>query len=175
MDAGRCDVRTEFGAQRTTCACKICITNCRYMPGFLIPADLDRLIPVSAAGVTAVLRWANENLLASPGALIRIKATGEITRVPTLVPATKPDGSCIHLSDDHRCTIHENAPFGCAFFDCRSGADSYALSAEGVIQTAEAHRNRALYSLIWTHLYETGRRQQPAEVLQNRLRNTEKL
>jgi len=37
--------------------------NCRFMPGFLIPADLTRIIPPGADPVI----WAEANLLASPG------------------------------------------------------------------------------------------------------------
>src|SRR5208337_1439820 len=58
--------RTEFGLERTACGCGACVTNCRFMPGFLIPSDLERMIP---AGVDPYL-WADKNLLASPGALV---------------------------------------------------------------------------------------------------------
>ena len=36
-------VRTEFGFERTACACSECAINCRFIPGYLIPADLDRI------------------------------------------------------------------------------------------------------------------------------------
>src|SRR5262245_26676119 len=107
-------MRTEFGVPRSTCDCVECVMNCRYMPGHLIPADLDRLLE----GVADPGKWAEDNLLASPGALAMNTTTGRTFRIRTLVPAVKPDGSCIHLTEDRKCAIHENAPFGCAFFSC---------------------------------------------------------
>jgi hypothetical protein len=35
--------RSEFGFERTVCACPECTHCCRHIPGFLIPADLDRI------------------------------------------------------------------------------------------------------------------------------------
>src|SRR6266446_1724770 len=104
--------RTEFGLERTTCACEVCKTNCRFMPGYLIPSDLDRMIPIGVDPLT----WAEMNLLASPGALVMKNL--QFFRIPTLVPSTKADGSCINLTPEGLCSIHETAPFGCAFFDC---------------------------------------------------------
>jgi hypothetical protein len=36
--------RIEFGVARTECACSACILNCRYLPGSLIPAVLNRIL-----------------------------------------------------------------------------------------------------------------------------------
>lgn len=157
--------RIEFGLERTTCACKSCTTNCRFMPGFLIPADLDRMIPVGADP----LAWAEKNLLASPGALVQQGA--QRFRIPTLVPAVKMDGSCINLSPEGLCRIHEVSPFGCAFFDC--GPERNQLSHSGLNAVYEAMFRVPtfssdagnLYMRIWTHLAERGLTQKPAEVL----------
>jgi hypothetical protein len=35
--------RTEFGFTRTVCACDRCIRYCQHLPGYLIPADLERI------------------------------------------------------------------------------------------------------------------------------------
>ena len=88
--------RTEFGVPRTHCSCKTCKLNCLVMPGCLIPSDLDRMIPRT----TDPFRWAESNLLASPGAVAM--KNGKLFRIPTLVPATKADGSCINLSANLR-------------------------------------------------------------------------
>jgi Fe-S-cluster containining protein len=136
-------MRTEFGRQRTECSCQACIKNCRFMPGNLIPADLDRMIPPTLTE-EGIFRWAEQNLRASPGALVGDSATGHTFRIPMLVPAVKKDGSCIHLQPDERCAIHENAPFGCAFFDC--GPEPQGLSREGLWQIAQAHRGQGAVS-----------------------------
>ena len=39
-------MRTEFGVPRTACGCEGCTSNCRHMPGYLIPADLVSRRPV---------------------------------------------------------------------------------------------------------------------------------
>lgn len=156
--------RTEFGQKRTTCACNTCVTNCKYMPGMLIPSDLERMI----SGVSDVQRWALSNLLASPGALVRHGATGQVFRIPTLVPAVKPDGSCIHLTPEDRCDIHQIAPFGCAFFDCKSDpSPSNSLSVSGMQAIMAAHANGDLYAQLWKYLWENDKRQYPADVLRH--------
>ena len=155
--------RTEFGKNRTSCACHLCVTNCRFMPGFLIPADLDRLLPPNADP----FKWAERNLLASPGAMVM--KDGQIFRIPTLVPATKSDGSCMHLSDKNLCTIHENAPFGCAFFDC--GPPPEGLSEAGLRAVMEEWRKcSSLYFLLWHHLNTRGKTQRSPEESRRRMR-----
>jgi len=129
------------------------------MPGFLIPADLTRLIP---AGVDP-LQWAEVNLLASPGALVADTSTGTMFQIPTLVPAVKPDGSCIHLDAEGRCGIHAVAPFGCSHFDC--GPERGNLSHKGIRAVLDAHNAGDLYTWLWEHLWNHGRRQKgPGEL-----------
>lgn len=153
--------RTEYGAERVSCICRECRRNCLYIPGYLIPADLDRMIP---EGVNPIA-WAELNLLASPGATV-IK-DGEIFRIGTLVPKTKPDGSCIHYHK-RGCAIWETAPFGCAFFGC-GAQDEDRLSQRGLKDTWDAQRDPAsLYSRIWRHLWSTGKRQDGPEILRAR-------
>lgn len=155
--------RTECGVPRTNCSCETCIENCRVMPGFLIPEDLDRLVPVH----TSMYEWAEQNLLASPGA-VAIK-DGEMFRIPTLVPATKSDGSCIHLSPEGKCGIHDNAPFGCAFFDC--GPEPRGLVERGMARICEAMDDiTSKYAQLWIHLSFKGLEQRPPEELRAKMR-----
>lgn len=151
--------RTEFGVPRSQCACEGCVTNCRFMPGFLIPADLGRMIPAGAEPFT----WAESNLLASPGAVV-VK-DGRVFRVHTLVPAVQADGSCIHLTGG-RCGIHETAPFGCAFFSC--GPEVPGMSENGVIAVMRAGPG-SLYQRLWAHLDAAGKRQAGPDVLRKRM------
>lgn len=155
--------RTEFGAKRTSCACYECQTYCRHMPGFLLPADLERLLPESEI---LPYSWAERNLLASPGALA-VK-NGVTFRIPTLVPAVKSDGSCIHFSAG-RCAIHAAAPFGCAFFDC--GPDPRdEVSNQGLVTLIKTPKD-SLYYRIWDYLDARGLRQEHANVLRERIKN----
>lgn len=153
-------MRTEFGFQRTSCVCRVCVDNCKFMPGYLIPADLIRLIP---EGIEP-LAWAEQNLLASPGAVLRGR-DGKHYQVPTLVPATKPDGSCIHLDENERCKIHQIAPFGCAFFSCiQTKAQGDEISLRGLLTIIEAWQNPvSLYPAIWKHLDAKGLRSPKAQ------------
>ena len=76
--------RTEFGYARSVCACADCTAGCHHLPGYLVPADLDR-IRVHLAPDADLLTWARGSLLASPGALVA--RGGKVFRIPTLVPA----------------------------------------------------------------------------------------
>jgi hypothetical protein len=126
------------------------------MPGYLIPADLDRMIP---AGEDP-LKWAETNLLASPGATVArlnpVTGAPSFFRVPTLVVAEKQDHSCIHLSEQGECKIHAIAPFGCAFFDCQnSGVE---LSSKGIRSVmVDWQKPKSLYRDLWNHLHGLGR------------------
>src|SRR5215469_8456673 len=122
--------RTEFGYPRSGCACPDCTAGCRHLPGYLIPADLDRL-RAHLAPDAELLSWARGCLLASPGALVA--RGGELFRIPTLVPARRPDGACQFLTEADACAIHAVSPFGCAFFDTHlAGAEANARSAAGL-------------------------------------------
>lgn len=158
--------RIELGLPRTTCACHACIINCHFMPGFLIPSDLDRIIPANVVPT----QWAEGQLLASPGALVM--KDGKTFRIRTLVPTVKADGSCIHLNADERCDIHAVAPFGCAFFDCGAERTNYGakLSAYGLFQVHRAWENNELYARIWRHLDREGRVQLKPDILRERMR-----
>ena len=48
--------RTEFGVARTVCACSDCVANCRFVPGALIPADLNR---ISEYLIQTFILWTN--------------------------------------------------------------------------------------------------------------------
>src|SRR5947209_5313490 len=106
--------RTEFGFSRTQCDCADCTRNCHHLPGYLVPADLERMHRYLAPDQN-LRAWAKEHLLASPGALVMSDA--RTFRIQTLVPARRSDGACVFLTADGRCAIHSVSPFGCAFFD----------------------------------------------------------
>lgn len=159
-------MRMEFGFERTSCNCNECLTNCQHMPGFLIPADLERMIPRGADPFV----WAEKQLLASPGALAM--KDGQTFRIHTLVPAVKNDRTCIHLTTEGRCAIHEIAPFGCAFFDCQP--ERQPLSRHGLTAVMKAWTDPAnLYPRLWNYLHAQGRKQRPPEELRARMRKGE--
>ena len=137
-----------------------------YLPGFLIPSDLERMIPADADP----LAWAELNLLASPGTLVM--KNGNVFRIPTLVSATKPDGSCIHYQK-RRCAIWENSPFGCAFFGCVDKEEDERLSHAGVSAVyKEQQDEQSLYSRIWRYLWDLGKRQDPIDEIRARMAET---
>jgi hypothetical protein len=84
--------RTEFGFTRTTCACPACSAHCESMPGFLVPSDLPRMAGTEQPA--DIMAWAQENLLASPGAVVANVETGRVFRIPTLVPARADNDHC---------------------------------------------------------------------------------
>jgi Fe-S-cluster containining protein len=145
--------RTEFGVARTECDCGACRAYCFFVPGALIPADLNRI--AEYLNESDLTQFALDNLLASPGAIIF--SIGELIRVRTLVPARRADGACRFLTDGNRCSIHAVSPYSCAMFDhTQSKEESDALSLRGLIEIAKAWHRGDLYAQLWQMLYDAG-------------------
>jgi Fe-S-cluster containining protein len=142
--------RTEFGFSRTQCDCHECTLNCHRLPGYLVPADLERIHRHTAPDQDLRV-WAREWLLASPGALVM--SGHRPYRILTLVPARRPDGACIFLTADNRCSVHAVSPFGCAFFDSHmSHAECDRRSKRGLQAVLEAWRASGDYAHVWVDL-----------------------
>ncbi|MGH9843546.1 MAG: YkgJ family cysteine cluster protein [Blastocatellia bacterium] len=145
--------RTEFGFRRIVCACRACARFCFTLPGNLIPSDLQRM--ADHLKEPDIVRFALDNLLASPGAIVAVN--GVCFSIPTLVPARKPDGSCRFLKNG-RCTIHADAPYGCAYFSMEQPKhEADARSARGLMEIARAWQRGDLYAQLWLMLHEAGR------------------
>ena len=154
--------RTEFGFPRSVCACPDCTASCRHLPGYLVPADLDR-IRAHLAPDEDLLAWARRYLLASPGALVA--RGGKLFRIPTLVPARRPDGPCLFLTDAGSCAIHAVSPFGCAFFDAHLAvAEADTRSAAGLRAVLADRLADGPYADVRRDLAAAGLRAPPPEV-----------
>lgn len=140
----------EFAFERTVCECRKCKIWCEHMPGYLVPSDLARLIPVDADPMV----WAEQHLRASQG-YIGFTSAGLVS-IPSLVPAKKEDGHC-HWYEGGRCGVHDRSPFGCAYID----QDMTTREAErrndaGREARRQAFDQQSLYSRIWGHLWDKG-------------------
>ncbi len=93
------------------------------MPGDLAPGDLERIAAYLGQGDEQGRLKPSflSNFQASEGPLV--KRDGQLMRIPTIVPAQKPDGRCVFLSDKDECTIHPVAPFGCVQFNVCDGQE----------------------------------------------------
>ena len=161
--------RAEFGFKRSVCACHECTANCKFIPGYLVPADIKRIS--RSLGYSNVVTFALENLAASPGATV-MNAEGRVLQIPTLVPQRRADGSCKFLDGQNRCTIHAVSPFGCAFFDAHQSTDeANRKSSRGLQEVAgQWLAGRAsLYAMLWKLLYSAGRRAIPPQVARRRM------
>jgi hypothetical protein len=130
-------VREVHGFQRTVCGCEFCRAPCRHVPGGLDPADLERLCPKDPD----VFAWAEEHLRARTG-----------RPYPLLVPARHAEGHC-HWLFDGKCAVHDNAPFGCAFFDMHMTPEEVERrrAATNQARHQEVAAN-GLYYRVWLHL-----------------------
>lgn len=154
--------RTEFGFNRTVCACSVCVRYCKHVPGYLIPADLDR-IRGHLGGETPLQAWADTFLRASLGAIVR--QAGQLRRIPTLVPARRVSGACVFLTAGDRCQIHAAAPYGCAFFDAHQPhEESVRRSLRGLQSVADAWASDGMYARVWRALDAAGLRAVSPEV-----------
>lgn len=163
------ETRAEFGFERSVCACQECTTNCKFIPGYLVPADIERIS--RALGYTNVVTFALENLAASPGATV-MNAEGHVFQISTLVPQRKADGSCKFLDAQNHCLIHASSPFGCAFFDAHQSTDeANRKSSRGLQEVAgQWLAGRAsLYAMIWRLLYSAGHRAIPPQIARRRM------
>jgi Fe-S-cluster containining protein len=154
----------EFGFKRTECACDECTLHCRVTPGYLVPSDIERIS--HNLGYTNLVRFAFENLLASPGATVMNSYTGRVFRIPTLVPQRAADDACKFLQKG-RCAIHAVSPYGCAMFDShQSSEEANRRSARGLQEIAceWAQGARSIYVCLWKMLDAAGLRAVPPEV-----------
>lgn len=137
------DIRPLDEFERTTCACDQCKVPCRHMPGCLVPGDLEAIKEyLHIKDGIEHTEWIYENFRASQGAKVLRKITGnptpEIREVPSIVPAQKPDGSCVFLDDHGRCEIHPVSPFGCAYHDMHMGAEDASERSSACVMSQMA-------------------------------------
>lgn len=144
------DQRITFGFARTECACDECALNCRHIPGYLIPTDLDAM--AAHLGYQSVLTFALEHLLASPGATVM--ADGQVFQIPTLVPARQANGACQFLTPENHCAIHTVSPFACSHFDVhQSKTEADERSLIGLQAIAREWKAGGLYARLWMILH----------------------
>lgn len=143
-------MRKEFRLLRTTCGCPKCQLWCEHQPGYLVPSDLDRLIPADQNAFD----WAEEHLRASLG--FRTIVGPMILCIPSLVPAKQTNGHCHWYSEGH-CKVHDVAPYGCAFLDQHLTKQSAEKRNEAARESrGEAFENQELYAALWQHLWDQG-------------------
>lgn len=129
-------------AKRTVCACTECQSCCRVQPGHLLPGEMERIAEHLGKHLDAVkpLFWA------SPGALVMNTQTGIQFRIGTITPKyDRRRKACVFLTEEGHCSIHEVAPFGCAYFDThQSAAYGRSLSTWGLEQIQGSPEYHAL-------------------------------
>ncbi len=166
--------RYSLGFARTVCSCEDCCRPCSFMPGHLIPEDLERLLPSPYSPDTAI-QWAREHLLASPGAIVGKRlpdGSMQTWRIPTLVPARQGNGSlkCHWLQADGNCGVHEKSPFGCAFFDTHMpDREANRRSQAALLAVNQAFQENSLYARLWNLLMLEGKTALPPEMLREKM------
>lgn len=171
FELSEAEPRAEFGFERSVCACHECTANCKFIPGYLVPADIERIS--RALGYSNVVTFALENLAASPGATV-MNTEGRVFQIPTLVPQRKPDGSCKFLDGQNRCSIHSVSPFGCAFFDAHQpDEEANRRSGRGLQEIARNWSSGAVssaYVRLWRLLYIAGFKAIPAHIARAKMK-----
>jgi len=164
--------------KRTNCRCEKCRAGCEILSGYLLPDDLQKYRAATAADGQTVWQWAGKNLLASQGATVAQHGPRgfETFRIPSLVPATRKNGHCVHYRDG-LCAVHTGSPTGCAMFSaCALGAkaakqDALANALQSGLAAFWADDSPTpaggLYKALWRHLWNTGhRRENVAELVE---------
>ncbi len=133
--------RVQHGFPATTCGCDFCRAYCKHIPGRLDASDLYRLGPPG----DEVFAWAERHLRAV-----------DDTPYPKLVPARQANGHC-HWYQDGRCTVHAQAPYGCAFFDAHMPTAEVNRRSQASVQAAIGDASiDGLHARVWRHLRDKG-------------------
>ena len=110
------------GFERTSCACSLCTACCKSQPGALANGDFERIAKRQGWTPEIAFEMAKRHFWASGGALVKDLATGQTRRIGTITPK-RIRGRCVFLTEDNKCSIHDVAPFGCAYFDTHMSYD----------------------------------------------------
>ena len=157
--------------KRTNCRCEKCRAGCEILSGYLLPDDLQKYRAATAVDGQTVWQWAEKNLLASQGATVARQGPRgvEFVRIPSLVPATRDNGHCVHYRGG-LCNVHQASPAGCAMFNaCAIGAKAAkqdALANELQRRLAAFWEDTAsnptgeLYKRLWGYLWGMGYRRE---------------
>lgn len=146
--------------ERTACDCEQCVTCCVHIPGSLIPGDLERI--AEHLGREPDTRFKTEFFNASDGAKIIVwdESGAHPMQIPTIVPKLTKKG-CIFLKD-RKCTIHEVAPFGCAYVDPHMSKEDGDLRCRAAVEAQAADWVvSGPYSRMWSLLDVNGHRAIP--------------
>lgn len=148
--------------ERTSCSCDGCTAGCKTMPGALIAGDLERIAEHTGNSADDPM-WLMNHFLASDGTIVatQVRVAGELkivfVNIPSITPAQLPDGRCVFLSDDDRCTIHPVSPYGCAYHDIHMTAEpALARSKYAIQQHITSHNSGDKYAEWCTLLRSLG-------------------
>jgi predicted DsbA family dithiol-disulfide isomerase len=140
--------RQRYGFERTRCSCDFCRAYCKHVAGRLDVSDLARLCPEGEDAFA----WAERHLRAVTD-----------KPYPKLVPARQENGHC-HWFRDGLCGVHENAPYGCAFFDSHMPPEEVQRRSRAAsLASQEDAAADGLYSRVWRHLCERGLTSPPGD------------
>lgn len=139
--------------KRTVCACAGCTQCCHRQPGSLAPGDYERI----QAYLGKTDEEMKELFWASPGAIVLNMATDQFRRVGTITPQ-RHKSRCVFLNDEERCTIHEVAPVGCAYFDTHMGVREAQERSQWLVHSQQSGEYQKLRSTLpYAKSYKPGR------------------
>ena len=143
----------------TTCACPRCQACCRAIPGALISvADLNRLEAATREPDETEAAWARRLFVASAGAVLGNRVTGDRLEVPTLALHSTAAGACVHYRDG-RCGIYAARPSGCSDFDCQqTDREAQTIGLPMHLERASAFADGSRYARLWMELHAAGAR-----------------
>ena len=157
-----------YGFVRTYCACETCQDYCKNISGMVSPLDLKRWQCTLRDGFED---WAFYHLAASPGALAQMH--GKIIEIPTICMARRrPNGQCVMLTPSLQCSIHEDAPYGCAYFDhtLSGSAEGNKRSEAALLDILYDWTTDGPYSALWQKLAAAGHTVEAPEISRQKLK-----
>lgn len=130
-------------SERTNCNCLQCAAACKSMPGVLAVEDIK------------LVEKYPDKFVASEGTVIMECDRRRVLK--TIVPAQKPDGSCVFFVNGG-CEIHDESPFGCRMFSvCQPYTRQNRYDMKRMyLRVKWSEDRKSYYYRWWTYLQKVG-------------------
>lgn len=119
--------------EQSCCDCQQCLRTCTGgKPGALAPGDIANIADHIGAELSEA--FAEKMFTACIDGPRTACESDPDAESPCFRPKTKPDGRCIFLTGDNRCSIYPARPFECSRYNpCDPASGAAAMKALGMV------------------------------------------
>lgn len=125
------------------CSCEDCVAACHRKPGWFLPEEIK---PTAELLGLTEQEFFNKHLsvdyYSNPNSFSFVLSPATTNSVPGEEFPFNPNGRCVFLTEDNKCSIHNAKPYECKAFDHRKLDIEGAKSHEAVAQEWESDQDR---------------------------------